>query len=330
MTVMRHGRGYTLIELLVSVALGGLILVGFNNLVSTGLVVRDSVSAKVELTREANFAMRRMVRAVQHSPRLFLPIGDNPATNWPENKRTQTYPASPPVGDSTVATAVMAIAIPPSWDIDHDGVADGDNDGDGLIDEDLPADAQYDGEPGLLGIDDDGNGITDFWLSPSGDDDESDSLQQSEDPFNGTDDDGDGAIDEDPGADVNDDGAPGVAGVDDDGDGSIDEGDVDDDDEDGQSNEDWYDPLVYYMQESNLIERRPVPWDNNGDSVVTGRDFVESTIADNVALLEFERLVPAPGEQLRVAISLTVVDEAGDTVELSTTVRVGGHVKVSP
>lgn len=330
MTAMRNEQGYTLTELLVSVALAGLILVGFNRLISTSLDVRASVLAEVELTRKANFAMRRMVRAVQYSPRLLLPLADNPATNWPENKRTQTYPASPPVGDSTEATAVMAMAIPVTWDINHDGIADGDNDSDGRIDEDLPADANNDGEPGLRGIDDDGNGITDFWWSPAEDDDESDSLEADEDPVNGADDDGDGVADEDPGADVNGDGAPGIAGVDDDGDGSIDEGDIDDDDEDGQSNEDWFDPLVYYMQGPNLIERRPVPWDTSGDSMVTGRDYVESTIADNVALLEFECLLPAPGEQQRITIRLTVVDDAGGSVELTTTVRVGGHAGAAP
>ena len=67
---------------------------------------------------------------------------------------------------------------------------------------------------------------------------------------------------------LNDDGAPGIAGVDDDGDGSIDEGDVADDDEDGQSDEDWYDPVVFYLSGSAVIERRAYP----GTKTATARE----------------------------------------------------------
>ena len=42
---------------------------------------------------------------------------------------------------------------------------------------------------------------------------------------------------------------------------------MNDDDEDGQDDEDWFDPVVFYLQGSALIERRAVPWDENGDSV---------------------------------------------------------------
>lgn len=315
--------GFNLIELLMSLALGSLILVGFSGMLLNGLDAKASVEERLQLTRAAHYAMGRMVRSARDTHKLLLPIGDNPSTNWPENVRSQTNPATPPIGDSSLATAVMAVALPASWDSDHDGVADADNDADGRIDEDMPADTQNDGKAGLRDFDDDGNGIKDFWFSPAGDDDESNNLAQSEDTINGIDDDGDGSIDEDPSADNNGDGAPGVAGFDDDGDGNIDEGDTDDDDEDGLVDEDWLDPLVYYLQGTNLIERRTVPWDTSGDNVATGRDFVESVIAENVTLLEFECLLPATGEHQRIVISLTLTDAEGESVSLSTTVRVG-------
>ena len=148
-------------------------------------------------------------------------------------------------------------------------------------------------------------------------------FSQSEDPFNGVDDDADGSVDEDPGADNNGDGAPGIAGVDDDGDGNIDEGSADDDDEDGQSDEDWFDPVVFYLQGSSLTERRAVPWDESGDSLVSGRDYVESTIADNVTLLRFERVALSGGQQQLIDITLTLSDSDGDAFNLNARVRLG-------
>ena len=323
MRAERPESGLSLVELLIGLALASLLLVGFNGFLTSALGTRDGAAERLALTRDARYAMERMVGAVRDSHRLLLPLADNPVTDFPENVRRQTVPASPPVGSSTLATAVMAVAMPAHWDIDHDGIADADNDGDGRIDEDLPSDTQNDGKAGLRDFDDDGNGTTDYWLSPSGDDDESNDLARDEDPMNGVDDDGDGSIDEDPGADNNGDGAPGVAGVDDDGDGAIDEGSVNDDDEDGQTDEDWCDPVVFYLQGTHLIERRAVPWDTSGDGNVTGRDFVESVIAENVTLLEFDRLALGAAEQQRIAISLTLTDPSGETLSLSTTVRVG-------
>lgn len=306
-----------------SVTIAALLLTGLQQVLGIGVSTMEVAERQTELARNARFAMARMVDSVRSSERLLVPLANNPATDYDENIRVQTVPASPPQGSSTLATAVLAVTLNPAQDIDADGIPDADNDGDGQFDEDLPADTQNDGKAGIRGIDDDGNGIADFWLSPSGDDDESNDLAQSEDTFNGVDDDGDGAIDEDPGSDNNGDGAPGVAGVDDDGDGSIDEGDPADDDEDGSVDEDWLDPVVFYLQGSSLIERRAVPWDENSDAVVNGQDWVESTIADNVTLVRFERVAAGGGVQLiDITLALTGID--GETINLNTQIRVGG------
>ncbi len=282
------------------------------------------VEDRTDLARQGRFAMARIVDSVRGSDRLLIPLADNPATTFNENVREQSVPASPPQSGSLLATAVLAVTVNPLQDIDGNGVFDADNDNDGQIDEDLPADSQNDGKAGIRDFDDDGNGVKDFMFSPSGDDDESSDFSQSEDTFNGIDDDDDGSIDEDPAADNNGDAAPGIAGVDDDGDGNIDEGDVADDDEDGKTDEDWYDPVVFYLIGTTVVERRAVPWDENTDSVINGQDFVESTIANNVTLLRFERVAPSIiGQRQLIDITLTLAEPSGETINLNTRVRVG-------
>lgn len=325
MTGYRKQRGVTLIELLIAVAMGALIVAGMSAVMHELTQTQAAIQEHNRLTEDGRFAMQRMVDAVRSSNRLLIPLSDNPATPFNENLREQTIPASPPPSGSSLATAVLAVTLNRMLDLDGNGIFDADNDGDGRFDEDLPADTENDGMAGVRDFDDDGNGIKDYLLSPAGDDDESDNFAQSEDPFNGIDDDGDGSIDEDPGADNNGDGCPGICGVDDDGDGSVDEGNANDDDEDGLSDEDWYDPLVFYLENGVLKERTPVPWDESGAGGITGRDFIISDIADNVTRLRFERSPPAGGGPQLVDITLELTGpDTGETVSLHTRVRIGG------
>ena len=315
--------GYTLMELVIGVGIAALLLAALQQMLSIGLSAAALGEERTELVRDARFAMARMVDAVNDSENLLIPLSDDPNTALDESLREQTVPASPPPMGSFLATAVLAVTLSHSQDLDGNGIFDADNDGDGKFDEDLPADIHNDGKAGVRDFDDDGNGIKDSMLSPAGDDDESSMTQQSEDPINGMDDDRDGSIDEDPGADNNADGCSGLCGVDDDGDGNIDESGAADDDEDGQSNEDWFDPVVFYLNGSALVERRAVPWDNNGDIVVNGWDYVESIIADQVTLLRFHRLPWSGGGQL-VDITLELTGPSGETISLNTQLRLGG------
>ena len=326
MTDPSRQPGYTLAELMVAIAIGAMMLVGLQQLLGVSASTIERAGERTDLLRQGRFAMARIVDAVGGSTRVLIPLADNPSTAFVENIREQTFPASAPPTGSSLATAVLAVTLNPTIDLDGNGVPDADNDADGLVDEDLPADTQNDGRAGVRDFDDDGNGVKDFFLAPAGDDDESNDASQSEDPINGIDDDGDGTIDEDPAGDMNGDGAAGIAGVDDDGDGTIDEGAADDDDEDGQSNEDWYDPVVFYLQGSALIERRAVPWDESGDGAVTGRDYVESTIADNVSLLRFERLPPTGSQHQLIDITLDLDDSTGEPISLTTRVRLGSRL----
>jgi hypothetical protein len=266
--------------------------------------------------------MDQMVNAVGQTRLLLLPLDDKPFSNWRENVREETVPPSPPEGSSTKATAVLAVTQSLRVDLDGDGTPDADNDGDGRIDEDPPDDMHNDFGAGVYLIDDDGDGFVDESLD--GDDDEG-PFEQNEDPINGIDDDNDNNIDEDASADTNGDAAPGIVWVDDDGDGSIDEGNQDDDDEDGTLNEDWLDPVVFYLDNGTLMQRTPVPWDETAAGGITGRDFVVAPVAENVTRFRVERLARGSGRAQLVDLTLELTSpETGDTVSLHTQVRVGG------
>ncbi|QMU60513.1 MAG: prepilin-type N-terminal cleavage/methylation domain-containing protein [Gammaproteobacteria bacterium] len=317
-------KGFTLIEMLVAMVIAALLIAAMDGVIGQALEANSATQTRNDSVQAADYAMQRMTKAVTSTRKLLIPLGDNVVTTYRENVREQTIPASPPETGSTLATAVLAVSLPLDSDLDSNGVPDADNDNDGRYDEDLPADSQKDGKAGIRDFDDDGNGTKDFIFSPAGDDDESNDLAQSEDPINGMDDDGDGSIDEDSSADMNGDGAPGVVGVDDDGDTQVDEGDVNDDDEDGNVDEDWLDPLVYYLNNGALIERIAVPWDANTSGTVDGRDYVESTIAENVTLLRFERVPMSAGDRAQlVDITLELSPPDGEVVSLNARVRVG-------
>lgn len=313
-------RGFTLIELLIALAMAGLILAATSGLVNNALGTDEVVAERNQLFRDARFAMDRMVNTASGSRHLLLPLADNPFTNWPENIREETVPASLPIGDSTEASAVFAVTLPADIDLDADGFPDADNDRDGRIDEDTPSDATWDLASGILLIDDDGDGLVDEGNSNS--DDESTTI--NDDPINGIDDDVDGNVDEDPASDNNNDGCPGVCGVDDDEDGLIDEGNAADDDEDGNTDEDFYGAVVFYLDNGVIKERMPVPWDISGDSLVNGLDYIVSDIADSVTRFRVERIAAASGRPQLVSIELELTGPTGTVVSLEMRVRIGG------
>lgn len=315
----RLQAGYTLVEILAAVAISAVLVSGLVGVVSGALAARQDSDERNALARDARFAMERMVRAVSRSPRLLLPLADRPATNWREHVREQSIPPAPPEGDSTFATAVLAVTQAWDVDLDSDGFPDADNDKDGSIDEDLPNDNQLDWAPGIVGIDDDGDGWVDE--GPGWDDDEAGVA--NEDRENGNDDDGDGSVDEDTPSDRNGDGCPGICGVDDDGDGQIDEGSDDDDDEDGGEFEEWYDVVAFQLVGDTLVERTPVPWDEDASGGLDGRDFVSSNLAENVSFFRVERVSQTGLRDQLVDLTLTLSTEQA-TVTVQSQVRAGG------
>lgn len=314
----RPTGGFTIIELLVSLAIAALLLTAMTGLVNNALEIDGAAGVQNDTTRDARFAMQRMVTAVLGTDGLLLPLADNPNTSWRENVREQTVPASPPEGSSTLATAVLAVTLDPNLDIDADGFKDADNDKDGRVDEDLNDDLTNDAVAGIIGIDDNGNGTADDSSSavPQADDDEDGS--HNEDKADNTDNDSDGAADEDSHADTNGDGAPGVAGADDDGDGTVDEGHHFDDDEDGLRDEDWSDPVVFFLTGSTLIERRP------NLNPVDGTDYTEYAIAEGVTRFRVERIPDTGKRAVLIEITLELTSLGREPISLNTRVRVGG------
>jgi prepilin-type N-terminal cleavage/methylation domain-containing protein len=295
--------GFTLVELLVAVAIGALVALATSELVSTALTARALALRRSSAAQEARFAIERMLRATESSPLLLIPQMDRSWTGHDESVRSP---------------GLLALRLDDRLDRDLDGVADADNDRDGRVDEDWPADVTNDGRPGIRGVDDNGDGFTDFSLGGSADDDESGLWPANTDAVDGIDNDGDGQIDTDPPADLNGDGTPGRAGVDDDGDGMIDGGADDDDDEDGASNEDWLDVALYRLNGTQLLERLP----NLG--ATAGDQYTERIIAANVTSFAVARLPRGARTHDLVSIALTI--GAGDeAVTVGTLVRVGGR-----
>lgn len=307
-------HGFTLLELMLSLAIAAVLMGALTGVVGRVLEVKDDTQIRNNTMRDARFAMQRIVTAVRQSDRLMLPLADNPNTNWRENVREQSIPPLPPEGASTLATAVLAVTMGPTLDRDEDGFADGDNDEDGRVDEDISRDLTNDNAAGVIGIDDDGDGATDE--ADFTDDDEDQAA--NEDAEDGIDADGDGSVGEDPDWDINGDNKPGVIDFDDDGDGSIDEGNIDDDDEDGSRSEDWFDPVVFYLSGTTLIERMP------NLNPVDGTDYTEYPIADNVTHFRVERVPDAGKRAVLVDITLELTLSDGDPTALNTRVRVGG------
>ncbi|WP_107852714.1 hypothetical protein [Oceanimonas marisflavi] len=337
-SVLRQ-RGLSLHELLGALAVASLLMAGLGGLVGSALGLQDEGQTSNSLAHDASFALTRMTESVQNSQRLLLPLADNPGTGWQEHVRVQTVPASPPESGSTLATAVLAVTLSPRQDLDGDGWADANNDRDFLdrnqngvrdpgeaerIDEDVFSDNTRDGAPGIIGIDDDGDGSVDesSAADPARDNDEQ--GNSGDDPLGGGDQDGDGSDDEDLPSDVNLDQKPGLAGIDDDFDGNIDEGSPPDDDEDGTADEDGFEPVVYYLDGDQLIERWPAFSDQNGDGLVDGRDYTESVLAEGVTLLRIERVPLAGGRSQLVDITLTLARDGEHSISLNQRVRLGG------
>ncbi len=80
-------HGFTLVELLMAMAIGTILLLSIQGVVGRGIQTQQAVQTQNELTRQAHFAMQQMVRAVGRSRQLVLPFAENPNTAWPESVR---------------------------------------------------------------------------------------------------------------------------------------------------------------------------------------------------------------------------------------------------
>ncbi|MBF0187399.1 MAG: hypothetical protein HQL50_05695 [Magnetococcales bacterium] len=300
--------GFSLIEIVMALVISTLVMVSLSGIVGQMTTNMNLVLEKRDALDDAQFAMDRMEQAVLKTERFLLPLMDNPATAWNESVHT-----------------VLAVTLDPTLDRDRDGIPDADNDRDGQVDEDLPKDMNNDGKAGILGIDDDNDGDIDESATEDDDEDDDDLGSKDEDWLDGQDNDGDGSIDEDMPADMNNDGDDGVDAVDDDGDGTTDENAKEDDDEDeddgGGKDEDWIDSVVFFLSGTNLMERLPNP------HATSGTDYVEHIIASDVNLFQVTRRTPGATERGElVDIQLEITTDSGESVSMTSTVRIGGSV----
>lgn len=275
MDIRSPEAGLSLIELMITIAISSIIILPVGGGMVQAINAWQYGSERSQLMYEANFALDRISDTVRSSRHLLYPLGR--------------------IADNTVVNS-LAVCLDPTLDLNNDGFADADNDHDGLVDEDLGPDANFDGHPGILGVDDNNDGLIDNAAIP--------------------DDDEDGLSNEDPAGDINNDG-----NLDDDGDGFIDEDSTSgvDEDGDGTTDEDWYDSVVYFLNGTNLIERLPSTTDINGDFIVTGQDYIERIIAENVEKFEIKRF--SSGRKIIIDISLALTSQYGTPLEMNTRIR---------
>lgn len=311
-------QGFSLVELITSLLIAGMLMVSMQSLIQQASALKVANAEDNQTQQALHFAPARIQRHAAHSDLLMLPANDRPSTgSITENIRHQTVPSS---GNGT---AVLALALPVSIDRDGNGIADADNDGDGRINEDTSGDINNDNANGFYQIDDDGDGnVDENFFGITRDDDEM-LLVSDEDAKNDIDDDNDGTVDEDWEADQNNDNQPGIAGVDDDGDGSIDEGSSNDDDEDSASDEDWLDYVTFFVRDSQIIERVSVPWDENSNSTVDGRNFLEAPLIDNLASFTVTRVANVTTDLPLLDVAIAITDSTGAVHSLSMRIRVG-------
>ena len=271
----KNEKGVTLIELLIVLLILSIIVGGLTEMLAGGLKSSRENRIKTGLIEDANYAMNRIINATRETNWVFIP------------------------GDANPVRDILAIS------------AMADNDNDGVVDEDWREDIGNDNLPGLGGFDDDGDGSTDEGgITRQNDDDEDNSINEDT-PMNGLDDDLDGNYDEEFKGDVNGDGCPGICFRDDDGDGSIDEGNINDDDEDGLLDEDPVDPLIFYINNGALYERKII-W----NPTTSSNDITEKKLIDNVTQFRVERLLGLNGKALiKVMIEVSSGKEGSVTFE---------------
>ncbi len=128
------------------------------------------------------------------------------------------------------------------------------------------------------------------------------------------DNDNDGLVDEDQPGDMNGDGCPGLCNRDDNRDGIVDNSIANDDDEDGMVDEDPIDPLIYYVNNGSLYEKKII-W----NPTTSSNDITDKKLIDNVTQFSIERLTGLNGKVL-LKISLEVSKGRGSRVMLESEV----------
>ena len=114
-TSQRNQQGMSLLEIVISVAIAGMLMAGISSAISGAIEAQRNTRAQNEALQQTRFALNRMVTAVSKTRYLMIPLAENPATAWAESQRD-----------------VLAVTLDPTLDRDQDGWADANNDKDFL------------------------------------------------------------------------------------------------------------------------------------------------------------------------------------------------------
>ena len=112
---MKDSSGFTLLELLISIAILSIIMLGLQQVMGTALSAHRRTTEKTELLAQARYAMERMVMFVQETDQIAIPAVDRLVVN---ERLLDTY-------DNDLHIYLF----------EGDGYLDADNDHNGLVNE---------------------------------------------------------------------------------------------------------------------------------------------------------------------------------------------------
>ena len=112
---MHDNSGFTLLELLISIAILSIIMIGLHQAMNTALSAHQKTTARQELLARARYSMERMVMFVQETDQIEIPAADNLVLN---ERVLDTY-------DNDTH----------GYRAEGDGYLDADNDRDGVVNE---------------------------------------------------------------------------------------------------------------------------------------------------------------------------------------------------
>ena len=115
MLPMHDNSGFTLLELLISIVILSIIMIGLHQAMNTALSAHRQTTDRQELLAQARYAMERMVMFVQETDQLNIPAPDNLVLN---ERVLDTY-------DNDTH----------GYRAEGDGFLDADNDHDGMVNE---------------------------------------------------------------------------------------------------------------------------------------------------------------------------------------------------
>ena len=117
---MNGSSGFTLLELLISIAILSIIMIGLHQVMGTALSAHRQTTEKTELLAQARYAMERMVMFVEETDQIEVPSADKLVVS---ERLLDTYD-----NDSH------------NYALEGDGYLDADNDHNGLVNEGTPED----------------------------------------------------------------------------------------------------------------------------------------------------------------------------------------------